>query len=133
EKNDWFDLGFQITIEERTIPFRQLFIALVRNQDSLLLTDGTYFSLNHPAFERLRKLLEEGSTMEDFGVDNTSTSRFNAALHDEAEDAADTFQADPAIIEWQNALAVLRDATDIPKLEIPAALHAELRDYQHEG
>ena len=133
EKNDWFDLGFQVSIEERTIPFRQLFIALVRNQDSLLLADGTYFSLNHPAFEPLRKLLEEASTMEDFGVDNTSISRFNAALLDEAEDAADTFQADPAIIEWQNALAVLRDATDIPKLEIPAALQAELRDYQHEG
>src|SRR5699024_9168052 len=30
EKNDWFDLGFQVTIDERTIPFRQLFIALVR-------------------------------------------------------------------------------------------------------
>src|SRR5699024_12212786 len=67
------------------------------------------------------------------GVDNTSISRFNAALLDEAEDAADTFQAETAIIEWQNALAVLRYASDIRKLEIPAALHAELRDYKHEG
>lgn len=133
EKNDWFDLGFQVTIEERTIPFRQLFIALVRNQDSLLLTDGTYFSLNHPAFEPLRKLLEEASTLDDFGADNPSISRFNATLLEDAEDVADTFHADPTIIEWQKALAVLRDATDIPTLEAPSVLRAELRDYQHEG
>lgn len=133
EKNDWFDLGFQVTIEERTIPFRQLFIALVRNQDSLLLTDGTYFSLNHPAFEPLRKLLEEASTLDDFGADNPSISRFNATLLEDAEDVADTFHADPTIIEWQKALAVLRDATDIPTLDAPPVLRAELRDYQHEG
>lgn len=133
EKNDWFDLGFQVTIEERTIPFRQLFIALVRNQDSLLLVDGTYFSLNHEAFDPLRKLLEEASSMDDFGVENTSISRFNAALLDDAEDAADAFHADPAIVEWQNALSVLRDAADIPKLQVPQTMQAELRDYQHEG
>lgn len=133
EKNDWFDLGFQVTIEERTIPFRQLFIALVRNQNSLLLTDGTYFSLDNEAFDPLRKLLEEASTMDDFGVESTAISRFNSALLDDAEEAADAFHADPAIVEWQNALAVLREATDIPKLDVPAMLDAELRDYQHEG
>lgn len=133
EKNDWFDLGFQVTIEDRSIPFRQLFIALVRNQDSLLLADGTYFSLKNSAFDPLRKLLEEASTLDDFGADNPSISRFNAALLEDAEEAADTFHADPAIIAWQQALAVLRDATDIPTLKTPPALHAELRDYQHEG
>ena len=133
EKNDWFDLGFQVTIEERTIPFRQLFIALVRNQDSLLLTDGTYFSLQHEAFDPLRKLLEEASTLDDFGADNPSISRFNASLLEDAEDVADTFHADPTIIEWQKALAVLRDAKDIPSLKTPAMLEADLRDYQHEG
>lgn len=133
EKNDWFDLGFQVTIEERTIPFRQLFIALVRNQDSLLLTDGTYFSLNHPAFEPLRKLLEEASTLDDFGADNPSISRFNASLLEDAEGVADTFHADPTIIEWQKALAVLRNADDIPTLDTPPTLQADLRDYQHEG
>lgn len=133
EKNDWFDLGFQVTIEERTIPFRQLFIALVRNQNSLLLSDGTYFSLDHPAFEPLRRLLEEASTLDDFGADNPSISRFNATLLEDAEEVADTFHADPTIIEWQKALAVLRDATDIPKLDKPDMLQADLRDYQHEG
>lgn len=133
EKNDWFDLGFQVTIEDRTIPFRQLFIALVRNQDSLLLSDGTYFSLDHSAFEPLRRLLEEASTLDDFGADNPSISRFNATLLEDAEEVADTFHADPTIIEWQKALAVLRGATDIPKLAAPSALRAELRDYQHEG
>ena len=133
EKNDWFDLGFQVTIEDRTIPFRQLFIALVRNQDSLLLTDGTYFSLKNDAFDPLRKLLEEASSMDDFGAENTSISRFNSTLLDDAEDAADAFHADPAIVEWQQALAVLREATDIPKLQVPEKLQAELRDYQQEG
>ena len=133
EKNDWFDLGFQVTIEDRTIPFRQLFIALVRNQDSLLLSDGTYFSLQHEAFDPLRKLLEEASTLDDFGADNPSISRFNAALLEDAEDVADTFHADPTIVEWQKALAVLRDAKDIPARNMPDMLRADLRDYQHEG
>ncbi|MDN6411010.1 MAG: SNF2-related protein, partial [Yaniella sp.] len=99
----------------------------------MLLTDGTYFSLDNEAFDPLRKLLEEASTMDDFGVESTSISRFNSALLDDAEEAADAFHADPAIVEWQNALAVLREATDIPKLDVPAMLDAELRDYQHEG
>lgn len=133
EKNDWFDLGFQVTIEERTIPFRQLFIALVRNQDSLLLSDGTYFSLQHSAFQPLRKLLEEAAALDDFAADNPSISRFNATLLEDAEEVADAFTADPTIVAWQKALAVLRDAKDIPALQKPAALHAELRDYQHEG
>src|SRR5699024_3594286 len=125
EKHDWFALGFQVTIADRSIPFRQLFIALVRNQDSLLLADGTYFSLKNSAFDPLRKLLEEASTLDDFGADNPSISRFNAALLEDAEEAADTFHADPAIIAWQQALAVLRDAIDIPTLKTPPALHAE--------
>src|SRR5699024_4238782 len=96
-------------------------------------TDGTYFSLDNPAFDPLRKLLEEASTMDDCVGESPSISRFNSALLDDAEEAADAFHADPAIIEWQNALAVLREATNIPKLEVPATLEAELRDYQHEG
>src|SRR5699024_2598817 len=117
EKNDWFDLGFQVTIDERTIPFRQLFIALVRNQNSLLLTDGTYFSLDNPAFDPLRKLLEEASTMDDFGVESTSISRINSALLEDAEEAADAFHAYPAIIEFQNALLVLREHTEMQKMK----------------
>src|SRR5699024_5759774 len=97
------------------------------------LTDGTYFSLDNAAIDPLRKLLEEASTMDDFGVESTSISRFNSALLDDAEEAADAFHADPAIIEWQNALAVLREATDIQKLEVPALLASEISDYRHEG
>src|SRR5699024_826791 len=80
EKNDCFDLGFQVTLDARTIPFRQLVVALVRNQNGLLLIDGTYFSLDNAAFDPQRKLLQEATAMADFAAASTSISRFHSAL-----------------------------------------------------
>ena len=56
---DWFDLGILVKIDGRTIPFEPLFTALSKGRKKLLLVDGSYFSLNHRALDRLRELIDE--------------------------------------------------------------------------
>ncbi|WP_367180663.1 SWIM zinc finger domain-containing protein, partial [uncultured Microbacterium sp.] len=64
--SDWFDLGILVTIDGRLIPFGPLFTALSRGRKKLLLSDGGYFSLNHPSLDRLRDLIEEAGELDEW-------------------------------------------------------------------
>src|SRR5699024_1423604 len=75
-KNDWFDLGFEITIEGRQIPFPSLFVALAQGRSTLLMPDRTYFSLDHPAFDGLRELIREGEALAEWEPEQQQISRF---------------------------------------------------------
>jgi hypothetical protein len=62
--SDWFDLGIVVTIDGRSIPFGPLFTALSKGKKKLLLVDGSYFSLAHPALDRLRELIDEAGGLD---------------------------------------------------------------------
>lgn len=129
EQNDWFDLGFVITIEGRTIPFIDLFNALARGKKKLKLVDRTYFSLAHPAFDRLRELLAEADSLDEWEPDKPKINRYQASLWSEFEDLADeTHEA----VSWRNSVAAIADGT-IAESAVPKALNAELRPYQVHG
>ncbi len=126
---DWFDMGFLVEIDGRSIPFRPLFTALALRQKKMLLTDGSYFSLAHPGLDRLRELLDEAAELAEW--DNTPTiSRYQLPLWEEFEDLAD--EALPAVT-WRSAADDLRSAGTPAPTPPPAALHAQLRPYQQEG
>src|SRR5699024_14782 len=63
DDSDWFDLGIDVTIDGHEIPFAELFTALATEQTHLLLNDGSYFSLDHHAFDTLRELLAEAAAL----------------------------------------------------------------------
>lgn len=130
DRNDWFDLGFEITIEDRQIPFPDLFAALSRGNKKLLLLDRSYLSLEHPAFDDLRELLIRAEDLPEWEPDRPTLSKFQVHVWEEFEDLADETVAARG---WREAVAGLRDLEAIEPVAPPAALKAQLRGYQQEG
>ncbi|KJQ54763.1 DEAD/DEAH box helicase [Microbacterium sp. SA39] len=126
---DWFDLGIIVTIDGRNIPFGPLFTALSRGKKKLLLSDGGYFSLSHPALDRLRELIEEAGELGEWET-GPRISRYQTDLWEEFEDLADESQ--PAV-SWRSTAEGLRAATGVPATPLPASVDAELRPYQKSG
>lgn len=126
---DWFDLGIVVTIDGRNIPFGPLFTALSRGKKKLLLSDGGYFTLNHPALDRLRELIEEAGALDEWET-GPRISRYQTDLWEEFEDLAD--EAQPAVT-WRSTAEGLRQATGVPETPVPASVRAELRPYQKSG
>ncbi|MDN6399539.1 MAG: DEAD/DEAH box helicase [Brachybacterium sp.] len=129
-KNDWFDLGFEITIEGRQIPFPSLFVALARGRSTLLMPDRTYFSLDHPAFDALRELIREGEALAEWEPEQQQISRFQVDMWDDLQEAADETVASQ---EWSRTALSLHELEQTPPPPLPSSLHAELRPYQLEG
>ena len=127
--SDWFDLGILVTIDGRSIPFGPLFTALSRGKKKLLLSDGGYFTLNHPALDRLRELIDEAGELAEWET-GPRISRYQTDLWEEFEDLAD--EALPAV-SWRSTAEGLRQSTGVPQTPTPTSLRAELRPYQKSG
>lgn len=128
ERRDWFDLGVEVTVDGRTIPFVPLFKALAAGRKKLLLVDGTFMSLSHPAFGPLADLIMEAEQLAEWQT-TPMISRHQTSLWADFEDLADE---SVAAVEWRELLA--DSATEAPKpVAAPSGLRAELRPYQAEG
>lgn len=126
---DWFDLGIMVKIDGRSIPFAPLFTALSMRRTKLLLIDGSYFSLAHPALDTLRELIDEAADLAEWET-APRISRYQTDLWEEFEDLAD--EALPATT-WRAAADGLRQVTGVPPTPVPATLQAQLRPYQKAG
>ena len=126
---DWFDLGVLVTIGGRTIPFQPLFTALAKRQHKLLLVDGSYFSLRHPALDRLRELIDEAAQLNEWET-GPRLSRYQTALWADFEDLAEV--AEPAV-SWRSTAEGLRDVDRVAPSAVPGGLRARLRPYQKAG
>ncbi len=126
---DWFDLGVIVTIDGRSIPFTPLFTALTLQRKKMLLADGAYFSLAHPALQRLRDLIDEAAEVAEWET-GPRISRAQTALWADFEDLADV--AEPAVA-WRALAQGLRNADSVPETVPPAGLDADLRPYQRAG
>ena len=95
EHHDWFGLGVTIKVGEHYLPFSQIFQALDRGQDVMLLPDGSYFSLDRPEFVRLRTLIAEARTLQDAEDAPLALNRYQTSLWEQFEDlATDTAQTE---------------------------------------
>ncbi|QAY61251.1 DNA/RNA helicase [Microbacterium protaetiae] len=126
---DWFDLGVIVTIDGRRIPFQPLFTALAKRQGKLLLADGGYFSLKHPALDRLRELIEESYELNEWET-APRINRYQTALWADFEDLADV--SEPAV-SWRAIADGLREIEHVDPTPVPAGLRAQLRPYQKAG
>ena len=146
DDNDWFGLGVMVFVEDQVVQFRELFLALSRGDDYLLLDNGAYFSLDKPGLQALARLIEEARALQDRPADSLRISRFQAGLWAElAELGVVSHQA----AAWQRQVGgLLAFAGAIPDKDtdgeaasdagldgvpLPAGLAAELRPYQVEG
>lgn len=127
---DWFDLGVIVSIGGRHVPLARLLTALTRGTRKLLLSDGAYFSLAHPALHRLRDLLAEAAELDEWEPESTRISRHQTDLWADFEDLAD--EAVPAQ-EWRALVEGLHAVDTVPPSPVPSALMATLRPYQQTG
>jgi superfamily II DNA or RNA helicase len=126
---DWFDLGVVITVDGQSVPFTDVFMALSRGDTHLLLLDGTYFSLEKPELQTLKKLIEEARALRD--PDGPLTiSRFQAGLWDELTALG---VVDRQAKAWQQQVRALLDALTPEPVDPPATVNATLRPYQLDG
>ncbi|MFB2554282.1 DEAD/DEAH box helicase [Herbiconiux liangxiaofengii] len=133
-KRDWFDLGIVVNINGYRVPFGPLFKALAKGRTKLIMVDKTYLSLEHPAFDRLRELLEESTTLDEWET-GLRVSRHRAAAFAEFVDEADE---SPDAVAWREAVRAavqLSTSTDVavPATPVPSGVAATLRPYQKAG
>ncbi len=129
---DWFDLGVTITVEDRPVPFADVFRALNLGETHLMLADGTYFSLEIPELRKLKSLIDEARALRDHDGPLT-ISRFQAGLWDEL---AALGVIDHQARAWQRqvqGLLTLREALDSGDIQPPGTIEATLRPYQLDG
>ena len=107
---DWFDLGIDITVEGRKVPFAELFVALANGQSHLLLPDGAYFSLDKPELAALARLIDEARTLQDQPDGALRISRFQAGLWEELADLGEVGHQAAA---WQRQVRGLLDVGEI--------------------
>lgn len=126
---DWFDLGVIVKIDGISIPFKPLFTELSKRRAKMVLVDGSYFSLAHPALQSLRDLIDEAATLAEWET-GPRLSRHQTALWEDFEDLADQSEA---AVSWRALAEGLRSVESIPATAVPVGLTAELRPYQKQG
>lgn len=130
ESNDWFDLQVSVRIGSEDVPFHELFSALVGGQEFLLLESGTYFSLNTPQFDKLKKLITEAKSIQDKEIEGIRLTRFQAGLWEELQETGIVLKQ---VKRWQEAMKGLLSLKEVSVLETPKNTKAVLRPYQAEG
>jgi superfamily II DNA or RNA helicase len=127
---DWFDLGIDITVEGRKVPFAELFVALANGQTHLLLPDGAYFSLDKPELAALAKLIDEARSLQDQPDGALRISRFQAGLWEELASLGEVSHQAAA---WQRQVRGLLSIGEIDAAPVPPSICAQLRPYQLSG
>ena len=127
---DWFDLGVNITVEGRPVPFLDLFLALSRGEPHLLLPDGAYFSLDKPQLQALARLIDEARTLQDSPTGALRISRYQAGFW---EELAGLGVIEHQAAAWREQVQGLLSADGTGRAEPPAGLRARLRPYQQDG
>ena len=130
EAGDWFNLAVEVTVDGEVVPFATLFAALSLGHDHLLLDSGTWFSLDRPELDQLRALIEEARLLVEHD-DNTFRLRpEHVGLWAELVELGVVAEQSEA---WQRSAAALLDLDELPQVDPPAGLRAELRPYQETG
>lgn len=160
---DWFGLGIAVKVNNWTVPFAQIFEALDRGADRILLGNGTYFSLRRPEFKTLRTLIAEARELDDTGGE-LRINRHQAGLFSELESLAASVHTTArwdaqvrSLLELVEGLEDAEESTEestekapdkgtqdspapqkasrrvIAQRPVPDGLQATLRPYQVEG
>lgn len=108
---DWFGLGIAVKMNDWTVPFAQIFEALDRGADRILLGNGTYFSLRRPEFKTLRTLIAEARELDEAGGE-LRINRHQAGLFSELESLAASVQTTRRWDEQVRSLLALVEASE---------------------
>ncbi|WP_447924449.1 DEAD/DEAH box helicase [Georgenia muralis] len=131
-EGDWFDLGVSVEIDGEKIPFERLFVALARGEDHLVLDSGTYFGIDRPELDQLRRLIEEARYLTDRPAADgpLRMTSYQVGLWEELA-ALGVVEAQSA--RWAASVDRLLAGHAADPPAVPAGLAATLRPYQEEG
>ncbi|MGC4154751.1 MAG: SNF2-related protein [Propionicimonas sp.] len=127
---DWFDLAVTVEVDGEQVEFRELFAALARGESHLILDSGTWFSLDRPELEQLRRIIDEAMLLQPDAAGGLRLRREHAGLWQELVDLGVVAEQSRA---WQAAVSALLDVTELPAVDVPEGLQASLRGYQKLG
>jgi superfamily II DNA or RNA helicase len=127
---DWFDLGITVTVDGHDVPFADLIAALTVGESHLLLSNGTYFPLDRPEFEMLRRLLEEAQALTDQPPNGLRVTQYQAGFWGELVSLG---VVDAQSSRWAEVVRGLLALDEVPAPPAPADVEAELRPYQLDG
>ncbi len=133
---DWFDLHVTVRVEGEPVPFEDLFVAVSRGEEFLVLDTGVYLPLDRPELEVLRGLIEEARLLGDDGGGSLQINRVQSALWEELVQLGVVGQQAERWIRAVEALAPLAasaDGSGAAGPAVPAGVRAELRPYQVDG
>jgi superfamily II DNA or RNA helicase len=130
DRRDWLDLDVTVRIDGQTVAFPDLFRALAAGERVLVLSSGTWFSLNRPEFAQLADLIAESRRLHDGEPGKVRVGKYQASMWADLE-LLGTIRGQVA--EWHTAVrGLLNGAADTPP-PLPDGLDAELRPYQQVG
>ena len=127
---DWFDLQVTVSIDGEEVPFDELFVALARGEEYLILETGVYFGLDRPEFAALRDLIVESQALVDHPRPELSINRFQTSLW---EDLVNLGSEIDQSVRWNRAVQGLTGSEVVEPVAAPSTLRAELRPYQLDG
>ena len=126
---DWFDLHLNVAMDGEEVPFDELFVALTRGDEFMILETGVYFRLDRPEFSRLRELIEESKALDDHRP-TLSVNRFQASVW---EDLVSLGAEIDQSARWTQTVRGLAEIDQVEPAPLPVTLRAELRPYQVDG
>ncbi|MBM6399222.1 DEAD/DEAH box helicase [Phycicoccus sonneratiae] len=127
---DWFDLDISVTVAGEDVPLAPLIEAIARKHEHLILDSGTWFALDRPELETLRRLVEEARSLQDKPSDPLRISAVHVGLW---EELAALGVVEEQSERWTRTVGRLVDSGHLAPAEVPAGLDATLRPYQVEG
>jgi superfamily II DNA or RNA helicase len=131
ERNDWFDLSVEVSIDGEPIEFAHLFSALALDEPVLVLPSGTWLHLDRPELERLRELIGEARGLTD--PDRSGAVRVNRFQTSWWEELSGLGVLRSQSERWARNVANLGALSAPEHVEVPAGLKASLRPYQQHG
>jgi SNF2 family DNA or RNA helicase len=129
-RSDWYDLAVTVTIDGERVHFGPLFAALAAGESHVVLLSGTYLSIDRPELVQLRELIQEARELTDRRSEQLRVNRFHAGLWEELLRLG---TVDRQAASWQASVDALASLEEVPALDVPQGLRAELRPYQLDG
>ena len=126
-RKDWLGLEVTVTIEGREVPFLDLFLALNCGHQYLMLSDGTFFSLDRPELHKLARLIEEARALNEPGP--LRVNRHQVGLLNEL---ASLGVSDGEMLAWRERSQGLLSPRS-PGRAVPARIKKELYPHQKDG
>ncbi len=130
DDRDWFNLGVRVSIDGEEIPFQELFVALARGDSHLVIDSGTWFSIERPELDQLRRLIDEARSLQDRESDGLRISAYQAGLWEELMQLG---VVETQSARWASTVKGLLELDDVPPPPVPDTIRAELRPYQVDG